>query len=758
MARAQTQIPIPENDPTSDMAPDTAPADPIARDTIHALRDAVQEFISAARAEGAPLRAEGGGDDEGINGANAGSAAAMAIPACVLWNQFLRFDPTCADWPDRDRFIVSSTRHRPLLNAMMRLAGQTTAPGEAIIEYGAHPAVEMAFGPSGQGLGAAIGMALAERQMAARFGRTIVNHRIWVLSCGTELSTGVAMEAASLAARMGLDRVTVLFEISPCDESEAEDTLARYAATGWSVRKVAADDPDAVHAALLAATRSRKPCVVACAIAPPMPMPMPVRGAGFRDDAGQDKAPLADPPALRDLSTALWARVARRGASARRSWLRRLAKHRHRAEFERTTAGHLPHFWREDWIRSWQVSEGPLPSASLHTATLAPAPLRATRPRAASSGAKTAASTPDTATGHNAPGDGTRDCGTQDCGTLGYGRRGLDILRDLVPEMLCLSSRRGGALTGALHRNDADAAIGDCGTRVHGLAALLNGIALHGGLIPCGATTFVAIDRMRPALRFAAMMRRQVIYLLTDDGLALGRDGAGWLPVEQLASLRAMPNVAVFRPADQRETMECWELALRRADGPSLITLCPVSPDRAETSAGHPRRSRGASGTRGGYILEEARGPRQVTLIATGSEVAIARQAQHLLVRDGVHAALVSLPCWELFDRQDTSYREQVLGSAPRIGIEAASGFGWDRWLGPHGAFIGMEGFGETASSSELYRRLGITAERIHQTALRLIDETGRDFPPSSGQKAESGRGRYATAGTVQLRPAIRNG
>lgn len=659
MLRAQTHTAQELDAPPAD-----APAEPATRETIHALRDAVRTFIGARL------------DDP----AEAAQAGAMAVPACILWNQFLRFDPASPDWPDRDRFVVSSTRHRPLLDALMRLAGQTVAPDPAPVEYGAHPAVEMAFGPSGQGLGAAIGMALAERQLAARFGRSIVNHRIWALSCGTELATGVAMEAASLAARMRLDRLTVLFEIAPHEEDEAEDTLARYAATGWMVREVAADDHDAVQAALSAAIRSRKPSVLACS-APPRSTPT---------------GPAAGPAP--DLSTLLWARAARRGASARRSWLRRLVKHRQRAEFERTAARRLPAFWREDWLRAW------------HSSTL-PAILPAS--------------------GHDT--------------TLSYGRQGLDILRDLVPEMLCLSSRRGRERTEAM---PVDQTLPDCGTLVHGLAALLNGIAVHGGLVPCGAITFVAIDRMRPALRFAAMMRQQVIYLLTDDGLALSEDGAGWLPVEQLASLRAMPNVLVFRPADRRETMECWELALRRADGPSLITLSPMATDANAPPDFRQRRPHDGS-ARGGYVMEEARGPRQVTLIATGSEMLIARQALHQLVRDGISAALVSLPCWELFARQDAAYREQVLGNAPRIGIEAASGFGWDRWLGPHGAFIGMEDFSEAAPSGELYRRLGITAERIHETALRLISETGRDFQSPSGQKADGYRARSAAGGTT---------
>lgn len=671
---AQTDI-APELDaPFPEAPPSDAVAEAATRETIHALRDAVSTFIEARL-----------GDP-----ADAAQAGAMAVPACVLWNQFLRFDPASPDWPDRDRFVVSSTRHRPLLDALMRLAGQNMAPDGAV-EYGAHPAVEMAFGPSGQGLGAAIGMALAERQLATRFGRSIVNHRIWALSCGTELATGVAMEAASLAARMRLDRLTVLFEIAPHEEDEAEDTLARYAATGWMVRKVAADDHDAVQAALSAAIRSRKPSVLACSITP---RSTPSRPLAFTAGPAPDH------------STLLWARAARRGASARRSWLRRLVKHRLRAEFERIAARRLPSFWREDWLRAW------------HTATLS-----AILPD------------PDTSQADTMPRDTT----------LGYGRQGLDILRDLVPEMLCLSSRRGRERTEAM---PADQALPDCGTLVHGLAALLNGIAVHGGLVPCGAITFVAIDRMRPALRFAAMMRQQVIYLLTDDGLALSEDGAGWLPVEQLASLRAMPNVLVFRPADRRETMECWELALRRADGPSLITLSPMATDANAPPDLRQRRPRDGS-ARGGYVMEEARGPRQVTLIATGSEMVIARQAQHRLVRDGISAALVSLPCWELFARQDAAYRAQVLGDAPRIGIEAASGFGWDRWLGPHGAFIGMEDFGEAAPSSELYRRLGITAERIHETAIRLVNETERDFQSPSGQKADGQRARSVAGGTT---------
>lgn len=580
-------------------------------------------------------------------------ACAMANACAVLWSRYLRFDPACPTWFDRDRFVVSSVRYRTLVDALVTLSGQAAIR----MDDTPHPATAMGFGPSGQGLGAAIGMAMAEQHMAARFGRTLVNHRIWAVSCWSELSTGVALEAAVLAGQMGLDRITVLVGLSEHERVQAEAALPRYAASGWSVRKVAADQPEQIAAAIASSIRTHRPCLIACL----SPAPDAETAEPFVDDPG------------------LWASAARRGATARRSWLRRLTKDRQRIDFERLISGERPALWRTDWRRSWQgtgrhrVSHPALPTTS-------------------------------------------------------YARRGLDILRELLPEVLCLRSRLGLA-SGATTGHGPAALPTRCDTQVHGMAALLNGIALHGGFLPCGAATFVAVDRMRPALRFAAMMKRQVIYFLTDGGLSPEEDGPAWLPVEQLASLRAMPNVAVFRPATRRETMECMELALERTNGPSLLTLCPFIPasDMAADASmpnAHPLTNLCA---RGGYVVADSPTlPRQVTLIATGQEVATARAAQLLLCEQGIGAALVSLPCWELFAAQKISYREQVLGTAPRIGVEAASGFGWERWLGQEGTFIGIDGFGENVTAgTRQVRNVTIEPEHIVARALEVLHAHG---------------------------------
>ena len=253
------------------------------------------------------------------------------------------------------------------------------------------------------------------------------------------------------------------------------------------------------------------------------------------------------------------------------------------------------------------------------------------------------------------------------------------------------------------------------GVREHGMAAAMNGMALHGGLIPYSGTFFVFTDYMRPAIRLAALMRQRVIHVLTHDSIGLGEDGPTHQPIEHLASLRAMPNVHMFRPADAMETAECWELAIRRADGPSLLALSRQPLPAMRTDAGENRSARG------GYVLAEADGPRAATLIATGSEVAIAMAAREALAAEGIQAAVVSLPCWELFAQQDEAYRAGVLGDVVRVGVEAASGFGWDRWLGPDGIFIGMTGFGASAPFEDLYRYFGITADAIAAAVKRRL-------------------------------------
>ncbi|WP_130730173.1 transketolase-like TK C-terminal-containing protein [Komagataeibacter xylinus] len=566
-------------------------------------------------------------------------ARVMAGLCAVLWSRFLRFDPASPDWPDRDRLVISSPRYRVLPRIMAELSGQVSRPGL--------PAAtdRQACGPNGQGLGAAIGMALAEQKLAARFGRSVVNHRIWALGCWSELSTGVALESAALAGQLGLDRVTLVVGLWSTEREEVDTILPRYSASGWSVRKVDAGNTEQIASVIASAQRTHKPCLIAC-IAPPETDPPP---------------PFADDPGL-------WAGAARRGASARRSWLRRLFKDRQKAEFERMARNQRPAFWQPDWQRSWRE----------HSALLA----RASPAFSA--------------------------------------QRGLETLHELLPELTCLRSRQGMMPDfSALRRSSGEPDL-SCGTQVHGMAALLNGIALHGGLLAFGATTIIAVDRMRPALRYAAMTGQQVIYLLSDDDLPRGTNAGGWRPVEQLASLRAMPNMALFRPADHRETMECMELALRRTTGPSLLVL-ESAPSIAATVPEREQHGLTNLCARGGYVLAEAEGPRQVTLVATGHEAIVALGARALLRAAGIGAAVVSLPCWELFAAQKMTYRAAVLGTAPRIGIEAASGFGWDRWLGPDGLFVGIDGFGATPMPDAPDSLADITPERICRDAMRLL-------------------------------------
>jgi transketolase len=356
-----------------------------------------------------------------------------------------------------------------------------------------------------------------------------------------------------------------------------------------------------------------------------------------------------------------WHAAGSRGASGRRSWLKRLARHSMRAEFERAVAGRLPENFHEA-VAALKQS------------------FAETKPKLASRQS------------------------SQKC---------LEALVPAIPELIGGSADLTGSnLTfvkgmGSVSAGNYAGRYIHFGVREHGMAAAANGIALHGGLIPYTGTFFVFSDYMRPAIRIGAIIRQRVIHVLTHDSIGLGEDGPTHQPVEQLASLRAMPNLHTYRPADAMETAECWELALRRTDGPSLLVLTrqPLPALRTDTAENRCAR--------GGYVLAEAEGPRQATLISTGSEVPIAMAAREKLAADGIAVAVVSLPCWKLFEQQDASYRAEVLGGAIRVGVEAACEFGWDKWLGPDGVFIGMAGFGASGDYENLYKHFGITPEAI---------------------------------------------
>ncbi len=628
-----------------------------------------------------------------------GMPMGMADAATVLWTRFHAYDAADPHWPDRDRFVLSAGHGAMLLYALLHLTGhdgmgidalqrfrQLHSPAAGHPEYGEHPAIEATTGPLGQGLAAAVGMALAERLMAARFGRSLVDHRTWVIASDGDLMEGISHEAASLAGHLRLDRLTVLWDdnrISIDGDTalaQSDDQLKRFAAYGWAVRRVDGHDAAQVAAALSLALRARKPMLIACRTviglgAPHKAGTAAAHGAPLgAEEAQAAKAALGwnyPPFTVPEGLVEQWHTAGARGARRRRAWLKRLARHPQRAEFERVMAGQLP--------------------ANIHETVAA---LRAELAEARPTLATRAAS-----------------------------QRVLETLVPAVPELLGGSAD----LTSSnLTQVKGMGAVGPAayggryvhyGVREHGMAAAMNGLALHGGVIPYGGTFFAFSDYMRPALRLAALMRRRVIHVLTHDSIGLGEDGPTHQPVEHLASLRAMPNLFVLRPADAVETAECWELALRRADGPSLLVLSRQAVPALRGDAGENRAARG------GYVLAEADGPRRATLIASGSEVAIAMAVRAALAEDGVPVAVVSLPCWELFAAQDEGWRAGVLGGAPRIGVEAGSSFGWERWLGPDGVFIGLDRFGASAPCEVLFREAGLTAETVAQCVRRRITE-----------------------------------
>lgn len=608
--------------------------------------------------------------------------SALAAPASVLWSRFLRFDAADPGWPDRDRFVVSAAEGGRLLQGLLRLTGQ--AGEDEVPGFGSHPAVESAPGPPGFGVATAVGMALAERMMAARFGRSLVDHRTWVVAGGAELATGISLEAACLAGELRLERLTVLCQAG---SGESDEQMRRFAALGWSVRHVDARDEAAVSAALFAALRGRRPALIACS----------GPGTPGKPDGG---------------ATRLWHEAGRRGAAPRRAWLRRLTRHPRRGEFERVLAGRLP----EGWQGTLSTLRRGFRTGTARAATNPAGAGRAGEHQL--DGSEAAKGAADAALARVSGLDATN----------GVCDQVLDALAAGVPELLgglsgdwpeeapgVPDAGEGGAVEpaapagGGIGEGAARVSAGSYGGRhVHwggrelGMAAALNGVALHGGLIPSAHAPFSAGDVMRPALQLAARMRARVIHVLTQDD-----DAVSHLPAGNLASLRAVPGLHVLRPADPAEVAECCELALRRHDGPSLLVLSR-RPGQVLRGVGGAPLCR-----RGGYVLDEPDGPRQATLIASGPELGVAAAARAVLAAQGLNVAVASLPCWELFALQDEGYRTGVLGHAPRFGVEAAQGFGWERWLGADGVFVGPEDAAGPAPRPTAERVVGVVRRRL---------------------------------------------
>jgi transketolase len=633
-----------------------------------------------------------------------GMPMGMADVATVLWTKFLKFDPADPHWPDRDRFVLSAGHGSMLLYALLHLTGfadmtmeelkrfrQLGAKTAGHPEFGHAAGIETTTGPLGQGIANAVGMAMAERWLNARFGDSVVDHHTYVIAGDGCLMEGISQEAISLAGHLRLNRLIVLFDDNgisidgPTSLTTSEDQCARFAASGWNTQRVDGHDPAAIEAAIAAARGSSRPTMIACKTT--IGYGAPTKGgtagahgaplgateiAATRERLGWSNGPFEIPVDVLER----WIDAGHRGAVARKAWEGRLSRlpGEPRAEFRRILAGKLPKGFEEAVV-------------SYKAKLLQDKPTLATR-----------------VSSQNA----------------------LDMLAAAVPELVGGSAD----LTGSnntkaksqtpLSASQYGGRYVYWGVREHAMASAMNGMALHGGMIPYGGTFLVFTDYCRPAIRLAALMGQRVVYVMTHDSIGLGEDGPTHQPVEHLAALRAIPNLAVFRPADAVETLECWQLALERKDGPSVLTLTRqnLPPLRLD---GNPAENRSA---RGAYVLAEAEGgERQVTLIGTGSETSLAMAARDLLASRGVRAAVVSMPCWSLFDQQTASYRRAVLGGprVAKVAVEAALGFGWDRYLGAKGAFVGMTGFGASAPAPELYRHFGITPEAVAEAATALL-------------------------------------
>jgi transketolase len=630
---------------------------------------------------------------EKANSGHPGMPMGMADVATVLFPSFLKFDPRHPEWPDRDRFVLSAGHGSMLLYSLLHLTGYADLTLDELRnfrqlgsrtaghpEYGLAQGIETTTGPLGQGLGNAVGMAIAERLLHARFGDGIVDHYTYAIVGDGCLMEGISHEAISLAGHLGLGKLIVLWDNNrisidgATDLAVSDDQLARFRACGWDVQAVDGHQAGEIYGALSRARTTKTPSLVAChtTIAYGAPTKAGTAGAhgaalgakeieGARQALGWPYPPFEIPPdALAD-----WRAVGRRSETEYHRWRQALDKldAGRRAEFERIVAGKLPVGWQ---------------NAALSTKR------------------EMAEKKPKLATRQSS-------------------KTALDKLTQAIPEIIGgsadLTGSNGTLATGLaiVSRDNFAGRYIHYGVREHGMAAAMSGMALHKGVIPYGGTFLIFSDYCRPSIRLAAMMRQRVIYVMTHDSIGLGEDGPTHQPIEHLASLRAVPNLNVFRPADGVETIECWMLALESERTPSVLSLTRQSVSAVRTQ--HVDENLSAKGA---YILAPAGGKRRVTLLATGSEVEIALAARAKLEADGTGAAVVSMPCWELFDKQSAAYRDEVLGKGTlRIAIEAGIGFGWERYIGPDGIFIGMHSFGASGPYPALYEHFKITADAV---------------------------------------------
>ncbi len=620
-----------------------------------------------------------------------GMPMGMADVATVLFSRFMKFDASAPQWPDRDRFVLSAGHGSMLLYSLLYLTGyegvdideikrfrQLGAKTAGHPEYGHCPGVETTTGPLGQGIATAVGMALAERMMAARFGKDLVDHYTYVIAGDGCLMEGISHEAIDLAGHLKLNKLIVLFDDNDItidgstSVATSMDQLGRFAAAGWNVTRVDGHDTEAVAKAITAARSSDKPSLIACKTVIGWGAPnkqgshdmhgAPLGAAEITATREHLKWPYGPFEVPSDVLAA-WRDVGKRGSAERAAWGKRVAAADKAVQ------------------RDFHESVEGFPTADFESG------VEELKRKLAEEKPKIA--------------------------TRVASQRVLEGLTKLQPNMVGGSADLTGSV-GCKVKDHKPVKPGDYsggyihyGVREHGMAAAMNGLALHGGLIPYSGTFLAFADYSRGAIRLGALMGVRVIHVMTHDSIGLGEDGPTHQPVEHVASLRAIPNLLVLRPADVVETAEAWAVAIQQRSRPSVMVL--TRQNLPTLRAEHTDNNLVAFGA---YVLSEPAGGRDVTLIGTGSELQIAVEAARRLAEKGIRAAVVSMPSWELFAEQDEDYQQAVLGSAPRVAIEAGIRMGWDRWLGD-GTFIGMSSFGASAPADELYKHFGITPEAM---------------------------------------------
>ena len=669
---------------------------------IRALKELHPDHFARATA----IRALAMDAVEAANSGHPGMPMGMADVATVLFEKHLKFDAANPDWPDRDRFILSAGHGSMLLYALLYLTGYEDMTIEEIKnfrqlnsktaghpEYGHAKGIETTTGPLGQGLANAVGFAMAEESLRARYGKKVVDHTTYVIAGDGCLMEGISHEAIGLAGMQKLGKLIVMWDDNSISIDGAvsladiTDQRQRFKAAGWQVLECDGHDPEDIDRALTQARASKKPSMIACkthiGFGSPKQDTAKVHGSPLGDDGvqstrdayGWTHAPFDIPADILDQ----WRTIGRRGADERKAWDERFAA---------LSAGR-----QKELTRIWS-GEAPKKLSST---------IRALKKQTSESAPKVA--------------------------TRKSSEMVLEVVNPIMPETIGGSAD----LTGSNNTLTSDLGIFDpsnrkgryvhFGIREHGMAAAMNGMVLHGGVRPYGGTFLTFTDYAKGAIRLSALMGVPVTYVMTHDSIGLGEDGPTHQPVEHLAGLRATPNINVFRPADTVETAEAWELALTATRTPSVLALSRQGLPTVRTE--HKTRNLTAQGA---YVLAEADGKRQAILMATGSEVEIALKARDLLQADGIGTRVVSMPCWELFEEQDESHRRKVLPAGPvRVAIEAGLRFGWDRWLfGERGrreksGFIGMHGFGASAPASDLYTHFGITPEATAEKVKSLL-------------------------------------